>query len=83
MAWILPSGGILSYFTRHRTAANLLLVAFVMLGIAAFPNLRAQFFPDVVVESVSVNVQWDGAGAEDIDAGGGRACAAAGSRGSC
>ncbi len=60
--------GILSYFTRHGTAANLLLLALLMLGVAAFPNLRAQFFPDVVVESVSVSVAWEGAGAEDIDA---------------
>jgi multidrug efflux pump subunit AcrB len=63
----LPSGGILSYFTRHGTAANLLLIALIMLGVAAFPNLRAQFFPDVIVESVTVSVTWDGAGAEDID----------------
>ncbi|MFQ5410519.1 MAG: prolyl oligopeptidase family serine peptidase [Anaerolineales bacterium] len=40
-------GGVLSYFTRHRTAANLLLVVLIALGIAAFPRMRAQFFPDV------------------------------------
>ena len=59
--------GLLSYFTRHRTAANLLLVLLVCAGFAALPNMRAQFFPDVVVESVSVSVSWDGAGAEDVD----------------
>ena len=62
------AGGILSYFTRHRTAANLLLVVMVVLGLAAAPNMRAQFFPDVVVETVSVSVEWEGAGAEDVDA---------------
>ena len=62
------AGGILSWFTRHRTAANLLLVVMVVLGLAAAPNMRAQFFPDVVIESVTVSVEWDGAGAEDIDA---------------
>ena len=60
---------IISYFTRHRTAANLLLICLVVAGLAALPNMRAQFFPDVVVENVRVNVTWDGAGAEDIDAG--------------
>ncbi|MEM6635868.1 MAG: efflux RND transporter permease subunit [Pseudomonadota bacterium] len=60
--------GVLSYFTRHRTAANLLLVILIALGLAAMPRMRAQFFPDVVVEQISVVVEWDGAGAEDVDA---------------
>ncbi len=61
------AGGILSYFTRHRTAANLLLVLMVVAGLFAAPNMRAQFFPDVVVDDVTVSVVWQGAGAEDVD----------------
>ncbi|WP_417249749.1 efflux RND transporter permease subunit [Celeribacter sp.] len=63
------TGGILSYFTRHRTAANLVLVLLLAAGLFALPNMRAQFFPDVVVDSVRVSVAWDGAGAEDVDRG--------------
>jgi len=65
----LPQGasGILSYFTRHRTAANLLLVLLLVAGLAAFPNMRAQFFPDVVSDEINIVVTWDGAGAEDVD----------------
>jgi len=63
------AGGLLSYFTRHRTAANLLLVVLMVLGIAALPQMRAQFFPDVVIDEIDVSVRWDGAGAEDIDSG--------------
>ena len=62
-----PAGGLLSYFTRHRTAANLLLLLLLILGLAAMPNMRAQFFPDVIVERVTVNVTWEGAGPEDVD----------------
>ncbi|SFO89675.1 efflux RND transporter permease subunit [Tranquillimonas alkanivorans] len=61
------AGGILSYFTRHRTAANLLLVVLIALGVAAFPRMRAQFFPDIVIDEVDVSVVWEGAGAEDVD----------------
>ncbi|PWJ14404.1 efflux RND transporter permease subunit [Jannaschia seohaensis] len=61
--------GLLGYFTRHRTIANLLMVLMVAAGIAAIPNMRAQFFPDVVVEDVTVSVRWEGAGAEDVDLG--------------
>lgn len=65
----MTTSGILSYFVRHRTIANILLVIMLASGLAALPNMRAQFFPDVVVENVSVGVSWDGAGAEDVDAG--------------
>jgi len=59
--------GILSYFTRHGTAANLLLVILIAAGIVSFPRMRAQFFPDVIIDNVSVSVAWSGAGAEDVD----------------
>ncbi|MEM7720613.1 MAG: efflux RND transporter permease subunit [Pseudomonadota bacterium] len=61
------AGGILSYFVRHRTAANLLLVLLLVSGLYAAPQMRAQFFPDVIVDDIDVQVSWDGAGAEDID----------------
>ena len=62
------AGGILSYFARHKTAANLLLVLLVMAGLYAAPQMRAQFFPDVIVDDIDVVVKWEGAGAEDVDA---------------
>ncbi|WP_372890735.1 efflux RND transporter permease subunit [Rhodosalinus sp.] len=62
-------GGILSHFTRHPTLANLLLVLMLVAGLVSFPNMRAQFFPDVVVDDVTVSVAWTGAGAEDVDSG--------------
>ncbi|MCT4557516.1 MAG: efflux RND transporter permease subunit [Pelagimonas sp.] len=70
MARTLPSqaSGLFSYFTRHPTIANLLLVILLAAGLLAIPNMRAQFFPDVVLDNVNVTVTWDGAGAEDVDA---------------
>ena len=68
---ILPSSasGILSYFTRHGTAANLILVVMLVLGVAASTQIRSQFFPDVVIDNVTVSMRWDGAGPEDVDDG--------------
>ena len=63
------AGGILSYFVRHRTVANLLLILLLAAGAVSIPNMRAQFFPDVIVDDVDVSVVWDGAGAEDVDRG--------------
>ncbi|SFG96993.1 Multidrug efflux pump subunit AcrB [Palleronia marisminoris] len=59
--------GLLSYFTRHRTAANLLLVILLALGLAAVPRMRAQYFPDVISDEIDVDVTWSGAGAEAVD----------------
>lgn len=61
------NAGFFSYLTRHRTAANLLMVVLLAAGFAAYPKMRAQFFPDVIVDNVTVSVQWSGAGAEDVD----------------
>ena len=62
------ASGLLGYFVRHRTIANLLLLLMLAAGISAMPNMRAQFFPDVIIDNVTVSVSWDGAGAEDVDA---------------
>lgn len=61
--------GILGYFVAHPTAANLLMVLMILGGVWASFNLRAQFFPDVVQETMVVSVTWEGAGAEDMDKG--------------
>ena len=61
--------GMFSYFTRHNTIANLLLVLMLAFGVVAASKIRSQFFPDIVIESVNVSVAWPGAGAEDLDTG--------------
>jgi multidrug efflux pump subunit AcrB len=35
--------------------------------LTAFPQMRAQFFPDVISDEIDIEVRWDGAGAEDVD----------------
>ena len=62
-----PPRGLIAHFTRHKTLANIVLVMLICAGLAAMPRLRAQFFPDSIVEEVTVSVVWDGAGAEDVD----------------
>lgn len=61
--------GLLAYFVTHKTAANLLLVLMMLAGIYAASNLRAQFFPDIVRDTVTVSVAWPGSGAQDVDEG--------------
>ncbi|MGL4322306.1 MAG: efflux RND transporter permease subunit, partial [Paracoccaceae bacterium] len=60
---------LISYFVRHGTVANLLLVLMLVIGVWTASNIRAQYFPDVVVSEVDIDVRWDGAGAGDVDRG--------------
>ena len=62
-------GDVISYFTRHATAANLVLGLMIILGLVASTRLRSQFFPDVVINTIVVSVNWSGAGPEDVDKG--------------
>ncbi len=58
---------LIRYFSRHRTIANLLLALMVLAGVAAAFQMRAQYFPDIIINEVTVTVPWQGAGAEDVD----------------
>ncbi|MEM9812589.1 MAG: efflux RND transporter permease subunit [Pseudomonadota bacterium] len=66
---LMPDGarGLLSYFTRHRTAANILLVVMLALGVASLTQIRSQFLPDIIEDEIDIEVVWDGAGPEDVD----------------
>lgn len=43
------------------------MVLLIALGLMAVPRMRAQFFPDIVIDNVTVSVIWEGASAEDMD----------------
>ncbi len=58
----------LEFFIKHRTAANLLMLLMIAVGMMSLSNLNRQFFPDFSIEVVGVSVQWTGATAEDVDA---------------
>ena len=64
----LPRSGLLALFTKHPTAANLLMILMVMLGLASLTKLNRQFFPDFGIDAIQVSVPWPGASAEDVDA---------------
>jgi multidrug efflux pump subunit AcrB len=57
---------IVSFFSRHATAANLLMCLILAFGIYATTQLRAQFMPDVITEEITVTVDWEDASAEDV-----------------
>ena len=64
----MKSSPFIEFFTRHNTAANLLMVLMLVAGLVSIDRLNRQFFPSFDVEVVAVGVTWSGATAEDVDA---------------
>ena len=62
-------GGVISLFARHGTAANLLMLTLILIGLFSLTRLNRQFFPDFEVPVITVTVSWPGASAEDVEEG--------------
>ena len=55
-------------FAQHKVAANLLMLVVVLAGLASLTRLNTQFFPNFVLDTITVRVEWRGASAEDVEA---------------
>ena len=58
---------MIRFFGEHPTAANLLMAAFLVLGLLSLPNLRRETFPDTTPSEVEVQVIYPGATAEEVE----------------
>ncbi|WMT87639.1 efflux RND transporter permease subunit [Pelagibacterium sp. 26DY04] len=61
------STGVIAAFVRHRNAANLFMILFVLFGWWGLDNLNRQLMPNTETRSVEVSVSWPGATAEDVE----------------
>ena len=57
---------MIRYFAAHPTAANLLMLLLVVLGLSALPTLERETFPEFAPQEVQVNVPYPGATPEDV-----------------
>lgn len=60
---------ILAAFARHRIAPNALMFIVIFLGLIALDRLNTQFLPDFELKVATVNTEWPGASAEDVQQG--------------
>jgi len=58
---------VIKLFAAHPTAANLLMILFLALGIAALPDLEKETFPDFADLEVVVTVPYPGATAAEVE----------------
>ncbi len=58
---------MIHYFARHPTAANLLTVALVAMGLLTAANLRRETFPDIAPSEVQVQAVYRGATPAEVE----------------
>lgn len=58
---------MIRFFTAHPTAANLLMIVFVVIGLMTASKLRRETFPDFTVPEVEVRVFYPGATAPEVE----------------
>ena len=58
---------MIAWFAHHPTAANLLMAAIMVLGLAALPELQRETFPEIKSDKVEVRVVYKGATTEEVE----------------
>ena len=58
---------MISFFAKHPTAANLLMLIFLIMGLMSLSSLRRETFPRFESNYVQVQVAYPGASAEDVE----------------
>ena len=60
--------GLISVFSSHPTAANLLMLVMIILGVFSLSRMNTQFMPTFGIDWVRIAVEWPGASTDDVDA---------------
>ncbi len=58
---------MIAWFARHQTAANLLMAAIMILGLASLPALQRETLPEVANDEVEVRVVYRGATPDEVE----------------
>ncbi len=58
---------MIRWFAAHPVAANLLMAAFIIIGLFSLPALKRETFPDIAPDEVQVRAIYPGASAADVE----------------
>ena len=58
---------MIRYFASHPTAANILMIAIVALGLVSFSNLNKETFPAIELNTFNVTAAYPGASTADVE----------------
>jgi hydrophobic/amphiphilic exporter-1 (mainly G- bacteria), HAE1 family len=60
---------MIRFFAAHPTAGNLLMILFIVLGIATLPEIKRETFPQIKAYSIEIKVAYPGATPVDVEQG--------------
>ncbi len=58
---------MITFFARHPTAGNLLMLFLAVLGLSTLPGLQRETFPDFAAQQLQITIAYPGASAEDVE----------------
>jgi HAE1 family hydrophobic/amphiphilic exporter-1 len=58
---------MIGFFARHPTAANLLMLVIIGLGLTALPDIKRETFPVFQAKKAKVTVLYPGATPQDVE----------------
>ncbi|WP_413282557.1 efflux RND transporter permease subunit [Vibrio sp. MA40-2] len=64
-----PSEGIIGWFARNSVAANLLLIATIVMGVFSLNEIRKEAFPSLAPDKVTIAVTYDSGDPEQAEKG--------------
>ena len=62
-------GGVMGWMASNSVAANLLMLVFLLGGLAMIPRIRQEVFPEFDLDRVTVSVAYPGASPEEVEQG--------------
>ncbi len=60
---------LITYFIRYEVAVNVIILAFIVLGIAGAKQFKSSFFPLQDPEIININIAYPGAAPQEIEEG--------------
>jgi multidrug efflux pump subunit AcrB len=58
---------MIAFFTRHPTAANLLMISLIILGLKALPDIKRETFPEFTPLYVVASIVYPGASPQEVE----------------
>ncbi len=61
--------GFIQYFIKYPVAANLIMVALLIMGVVGLSSMKSTFFPEVESRLINVQIVYPGASPEEVEEG--------------
>ncbi|WBX72780.1 efflux RND transporter permease subunit [Tenacibaculum pacificus] len=60
---------IIAYFIKYPVAVNIIIIAFVLLGMVGYSSLKSSFFPLTDAKFININIAYPGASPQEMEEG--------------